>query len=394
MNPKFLNYFSKKTLVVIGVFLILSIVLGVVFFQNSNKDKQILYSLWTNYKTQYIDTDSGRAIDEQSDGITTSEGQSYSMLRAVVSGDKSTFDKSWQWTKNNLRRTEDNLFSWQWGKRKDNSYGVLFETGGQNVAFDGDIDIAYSLILANKKWKNKEYLDESKEIIKDIWTKGVIVSNSGKLILASNDLEKKYNKTSIVVNPSYFSTYAFHTFAKITPELEWDRLADDCYFFLNKIMDTKLIGDKFTVLPPDWINIDKEKLNIIPSEGKKLHFGYDAVRIPWRVALDYDQYRSESAINYMKKLGFLRQEFQNKGMIYTVYDVTGNVVENSESIWVYSSLLEFFNNVDQYKSQSILESKILPKLKANNYKNMSYCESSWTWFGLALHYNFFNDLVD
>lgn len=394
MNNKFLYYFSKKTILVVGVCLILSIALGIVFVQNSNKDKQLLNSLWTNYKSQYIDKGSGRAIDEQSDGMTTSEGQSYSMLRAVISGDKSTFDKSWQWTKDNLRRIEDNLFSWKWGKRKDNSYGVLFETGGQNVAFDGDIDIAFSLILASKKWNNKEYLDESKAIIKDIWSKGVVVSNSGKLILASNDLEKKYNKTNIVVNPSYFSTYAFHSFAKVTPELEWNRLADDCYFFLNKILDTKLISDKPTVLPPDWINIDKEKLTITPAENKKILFGYDAIRIPWRVALDYNQNRNEPALNYMKKLGFLSQEFQNKGMIYTVYDIVGNVVENSESIWVYSSLLEFFNIVDQSKSQSILESKILPKLKSNNYKNMGYYESNWTWFGLALNYNVFKSTVD
>jgi endoglucanase len=394
MNLKFLNYFSKKILLAIALFLVLSIALSVVFFQTSNKDKRILDSLWTNYKSQYIDKSSGRAIDEQNNGITTSEGQSYSMLRAVISGDKSTFDKSWLWTKNNLRRTEDSLFSWQWGKRADQSYGVLYDTGGQNVAFDGDIDIAYSLILASKKWNNKEYLDESKSIIKDIWNKGVIVSNSGKLILASNDLEKKYNKSSIVVNPSYFSTYAFHAFAKVTPELEWSRLADDCYFFLNKIMDTKLIADKLTVLPPDWINIDKEKLIITPAESKKTQFGYDAVRIPWRVALDFDQNRNDSAIAYLKKLGFLNQEFQNKGMIYTVYDVAGNVVENSESLLSYSSLVEYFNIIDPYKSQIILESKILPKLKVNNYKNMSYYESNWTWFGLALHYNSFEGFVD
>ena len=69
-------------------------------------------------------------------------------------------------------------------------------------------------------------------------------------------------------------------------------------------------------------------------------------------------------------------------------------MENSESIWVYSSLLEFFNVLDQSKSKLILESKILPKLKANNYKNMSYYEANWTWFGLALNYNAFEDIVD
>jgi endoglucanase len=394
MNPKFLNYFSKKTIIGICIGLILCLLLSIFVYQNSNKDIKILDKLWTNYKSQYIDKDSGRAIDEQNQGITTSEGQSYSMLRSVFSSDKSTFDRSWQWTKNNLRRSEDSLFAWKWGKRLDNSYGVLYDMDGQNVAFDADIDIAYSLILASKKWNNKEYLDESKIIIKDIWNKGVIVSNPGKLILASNDLEKKYNKTTIVVNPSYFSTYAFHTFAKITPELEWNRLADDCYFLLNKIQETKLISDKTTLLPPDWVNIDKQNLNITSLETKKSVFGYDAIRIPWRIALDYSLFKNEKAINYLTKLSFINQEFQNKGMIYTVYDIAGNVIENSESIIVYSSLLEYFNLIDPSKSQQILNSKILAKLENQNFKNITYYEANWAWFGLALNYNYFDLIVD
>ena len=394
MNPKIFNYFSKKTLIAICIGLVISIVLGLFVIQNSNKDKKILDLLWANYKSQYIDKESGRAIDEQSKGITTSEGQSYSMLRSVISNDKSTFDKSWHWTKNNLKRSEDNLFSWKWGERKDSSYGILYDVDGQNVAFDADIDIAYSLILANKKWNNKEYLDESRLIIKDIWSKAVVVSNPGKLILASNDLEKKYNKSKIVVNPSYFSTYAFHAFAKITPELEWNRLADDCYFLLNKINDTKLVNDKPTLLPPDWLNIDKENLSITTTESNKTVFGYDAVRIPWRVALDYSLNKNDNALNYLKKLSFLSQEYQNKGMIYSVYDATGNVVENSESLWVYSTLLEYFNLVDNSKSQQILESKILSKLQSKNYKNLNYYEANWVWFGLALHYNYFTQIVD
>jgi endoglucanase len=394
MNIKFLNYFSKRTIILVCALLVLCILLGLTLFQNSTKDSKVIDTLWANYKTQYIDKDSGRAIDEQSSGITTSEGQSYSMLQAVILGDKRTFENSWKWTKNNLGRLEDNLFSWKWGKRTDSSYGVLYDVGGENVAFDADIDIAYSLILASKKWNNKVYLDESKLIIKDIWSKGVVISNSGRLILASNDLEKKLNKNAIVVNPSYFSAYAFHAFAKITPELEWDRLADDCYFLLGKIHDTKLMSDKPTVLPPDWVTINKDNLSITNTEGKNNRFGYDAVRIPWRVALDYDLYRSPQAIAYLRRLWFLGQELQNKGIIYTVYDVAGNVVENSESIWVYSSLLEFFNLVDQSKSQQLLSSKILPKLKDKNYKNLSYYEANWVWFGLALHYDYFQNLVD
>lgn len=387
MIQKFLQYYSKYRLIIISLALVLCLIAGFLIFQQTNKNGIILDKLWQSYKTQYIDKDSGRAIDEQNSGITTSEGQSYSMLRAVIMGDKPTFDSSWQWTKNNLRRADDNLFSWKWGKTASGSYGILYDIGGQNVAFDADIDIAYALVLASDKWNNITYLDESRAIIKDIWNKGVIISNTGKLILASNDLEKKYNKSVIIVNPSYFSTYAFDEFAKVTPELEWNRLSDDCYYFLNKISDTKLLADKATVLPPDWVNINKENLSVSNVIDKKAVFGYDAVRIPWRVAFDYNQNRNPLALAYLRRLSFLAQEYQNKNAIYTVYDVTGNVVENSESPWVYSTLLGHFDLVDQSRSQQILNSKILPKLESQNYKNFSYYESNWIWFGLALHSN-------
>jgi endoglucanase len=212
--------------------------------------------------------------------------------------------------------------------------------------------------------------------------------------LAPNDIEKKYNKTKILINPSFFSTYAFHTFAKVTPDLEWNRLADDCYYILGKIMDTKIIANKTTLLPPDLINIDKENLTLTTVDNIKNEFGKDAIHIPWRVALDYNLFKNESALNYLKKLTFLSQEFQNKGMIYSRYDITGNVIENAETLAVYSSILEFFNLIDKPRSQQILESKILPKLQIQNFKNLNYYESNWIWFGLALNYNFLDNLVD
>ena len=90
MNPNFLNYFSKKMLIIISIGIVLAILLSLFAIQNFNKDKKVLDLLWTNYKTQYIDRESGRAIDEQNNGITTSEGQSYNMLRAVIIDRKST----------------------------------------------------------------------------------------------------------------------------------------------------------------------------------------------------------------------------------------------------------------------------------------------------------------
>ena len=79
---------------------------------------QLLEPLWHSYKVTFIEPSSGRTIDPSRATITTSEGESYTMLRAVWRGDKTTFDTSWSWTQANLERP-DHLF------RDDRGVGVI-----------------------------------------------------------------------------------------------------------------------------------------------------------------------------------------------------------------------------------------------------------------------------
>ena len=91
-------------------------------FLNTNAAKKnqtfssytFLSSSWEKYRDEFINQD-GRVVDYSQNGITTSEAQSYALLRSVFIGDKAAFDKVWSWTKNNLKRPQDNLFGWRWG---------------------------------------------------------------------------------------------------------------------------------------------------------------------------------------------------------------------------------------------------------------------------------------
>ncbi len=110
----------KRLSRLIGVTLIGAavVLIGTVAYYNSQKrqvpivfsPRAMLDALWGTYKKEYISN--GRAIDRQRGDITTSEGQSYSMLRAVWLDDRSSFDESWEWTKTNLKRSDDHLFAW------------------------------------------------------------------------------------------------------------------------------------------------------------------------------------------------------------------------------------------------------------------------------------------
>src|ERR1700710_1317714 len=131
------------------------IVLLVVIYRNSGKSnvplvftpEQILNSTWLNYKTEYLEPTTSRTLDKQNNNITTSEGESYTMLRSVWLGDKSTFDNSWSFTRDNMQHKNDALFSWLYGKQQDGSFGVLTAQGGTASASDADSDIALSLVF-------------------------------------------------------------------------------------------------------------------------------------------------------------------------------------------------------------------------------------------------------
>src|SRR5688572_27571716 len=118
------RYLPTIALVVAAALAVLVIV-GLIKSRNENipllfSERTMLSHIWEGYKREYLEPETYRTPDRQRGDITTSEGQSYTMLRAVWNDDKQTFDRSWAWTKNNLQR-EDALFSWLFGQREDGS---------------------------------------------------------------------------------------------------------------------------------------------------------------------------------------------------------------------------------------------------------------------------------
>src|SRR5690242_5505401 len=86
------------------------LIIGIIAYHNSQRSqvpivfspKDVLTTLWDNYKQTYVQNDpsqpdgqSGRTIDTQNNNRTTSEGESYTLLRAVWMDDQATFDRSW-----------------------------------------------------------------------------------------------------------------------------------------------------------------------------------------------------------------------------------------------------------------------------------------------------------
>lgn len=391
--------FLKKFFLVIGAVLLIAGIAAyaLVRYVSSEESKvpmvysnnALLLELWNDSKVNTIEPSSGRTLDKTQNNITTSEGQSYTMLRAVWMDDRATFDRSWQFTKNNLQRSDDHLLSWKFGQKADGNYGILTESGGQNTASDADIDTAHSLLMAYSRWNRTEYLYEARQIITSIWEKEVVVVQ-GKPVLVANDIERN-SETTLVVNPSYFSPASFRLFAKIDtdPSHNWMGLLDNSYAILNELSTASLDKDTSVGLPPNWVLMDRRTGAITPATLPNLdtNYGYDAIRIPWRLALDYEWNKDSRSKQVLEKFSFLSKEWEKNKSLDTIYSHDGKTVANYESPAMYGTAIGYFMIVDPKRADEIYAKKLstLYSPDRQQWKEpLNYYEDNWAWFGIAL----------
>ncbi len=377
------------------IFLIISIaLLAFTFYRTSshyNQTEQFsgyttLTSSWEKYKEKFINSD-GRVIDYSQNSITTSEGQSYALLRAVWSDDKQTFDKVWNWTKADMKRPDDSLLTWRWGKRGDGTYGAL-ENGGDNSASDADTDIALALVFAANRWNEKSYLVQAKMIIHDIWKKETATAYGKRYLVAGNWAS---DQQRIIVNPSYFAPYAWKIFAKVDNN-DWNSLVSPAYTLLDTSSKNKLDADHAVGLAPDWVAIDKKtgELSATNLQNLTTNYSYDAVRIPWRISLDYIWNKDPRAKAYLDSLSIIDKLYKKDGKLYAAYTHNGTPVQTYESPTAYGAGMGYFIVEKPEVAKEIYQDKIL-KLYSNDQNtfrdDIGYYEQNWLWFGAALYNN-------
>jgi endoglucanase len=358
--------------------------------------KNMLRALWHQYKDTYLEPGTIRSLDKQQKNITTSEGQSYTMLRAVWMGDREVFDEAWQWTKDNLQRSEDHLLSWLFGERPDGTYGVLVDEGGYNTAADADIDIALSLVFASKRWNDEVYFGDAAEIIRDIWRREVVMIG-GRPYLAANNVEKTAPKSSIIVNPSYFAPYAFKIFAEIDPGNDWNGLAETSYEVAQKSIELALDKESSAHLPPDWIAVDKAtgEISAVASESLTTNYSFDALRMPWRFAVDYIWSGDPRAKAVLDSIGHLSGEWDRRGSLAAAYSHDGARVLDKESLAMYGGSIGYFMVSDPRAAKEIYSRKLERIYDPNESKWLTpqgYYDENWAWFGMALYAGEIRDL--
>jgi endo-1,4-beta-D-glucanase Y len=395
---------SRKTW---GIFLIVLafVILGFVAYKNSAK-RQVpiifsprgeLLALWEDYKQQYLEPGTFRVLDKQKDFITTSEGQSYAMLRAVWVGDKDTFDKTWQWTKDNIRRPDNHLFSWLFGKLPNGQYGILKDQGGANTATDADVDIALALVFASSRWNEQSYLGDAYVIIDQIWQNEVVTIN-GKPYLVANNLEKGA-QTNMIANPSYFAPYAYRIFSHLDPKHPWMKVVDTSYEVLHASIDSPLDKSQSAHIPPDWVFLNKRTGIVTAPQGTNLstNLSFDALRVPWRLALDWQWFADPRDKEVLAKMKFLTEEWKNNSLLYTNYAHDGTPALKNQSAAFYGGTIGYFMLADQDNARMIHDNKlqVLFNPDTNSWKvQLGYYDDNWAWFGIALYNQMLPNLAE
>lgn len=276
------------------------------------KNASELEKSWLSFKHGYV-RDDGQVVDSVPN-TTTSEGQSYAMLRALQMNDRVAFDNVWLWTKNNLQHKSDSLFSWQ-VKIDDKGINHFYDN---NSATDGDEDIAYALLQAGKKWNDRNYGVQASKVIDSLWNK-VVVERNGMLYVLSAEAGTKIDG-DILINPSYLAPANYRAFQAVDKKHNWNKVANDSLTLLSNLQANSKAGliSNWIGIKPDGSFISAEKFNVSDPNN----FGYDAFRINWRLAADKQNIQAEKILRGFES--FYKGKLESEGKILASYDLEGN----------------------------------------------------------------------
>lgn len=349
----------------------------------STANRELLEQSWVIYRQKFIQSD-GRVIDYEASDRSTSEGQAYAMLRAVLIDDPTTFDLTLNWAENNLHRLDakgkkiDQLWSWKWGKDKG-KWGAI----DKNFASDADIDAAMALILASRRWKRPEYLDLARTKLRDLWNFSTIAAAGNKRYLLPGPVEAFASAPpTIYLNPSYFAPYAFRLFAQVDPSHNWLSLVESSYQVLEKSSQTSVVG-----LPSDWIALDTKtgRFSPVPAASKlESVYSFDAYRVWWRIAWDAELFKAPEAERYLRTATkHLQTQWRSSQRLPARINLQGKPTVNYEATSQYVMLYPALRLINPEMAQQQLENKILPRYKQGIWDDESaYYTQNLAWLGL------------
>jgi len=180
------------------------------------------WPLYENYARHFVDLD-GKVMDPDRNGMVTSEAQSYALFFSLVANDPARFRTILHWTEANLAHGDlsRNLPAWSWGKRPDNSWGILDD----NSASDADLWIAYALLEAGRLWGNSAYSAKGKHLLSLMAHLEVANVPLIGMVLIPGHIGFKLPENTWILNPSYLPLPLLFAAGRADPAGPWNAMA-------------------------------------------------------------------------------------------------------------------------------------------------------------------------
>lgn len=287
---------------------------------------------FNSYKSKYLrtakNTLNGYYIEAKGNGVggatssTISEAHGYGMIIfALMAGydsqAKEIFDGMYYFYKDHP--SKGNSYNMSWVIDGNESFEKEYS------ATDGDMDIAYGLLLADEQWGSEGDINYKQEALRLIYSgiKGSDIGSNTKRIMLGDWSSDEYDTRS-----SDWMTGHLHAFYKATGDKFWTEAADTVYSLIHQMTknsNTGLVSDFITGVSP------------VPDpdaggtgEHNAVHYSYNACRYPLRIAADFAHFGTpEAAEATGKLLSWLRSKTGGSvSSIRAGYTLTGSPLNN------------------------------------------------------------------
>lgn len=223
--------------------------------------------------------------------LTVSEAHGYGMMlmamMAPVDPEAHTiFDGMVQYFHDHPARSDAGLMAWN----QVTSCKDAADVGGYNSATDGDLDIGYALLLADKVWGSAgaiNYRAEAQKVLDAVLDKEVAADGDYLLIgdWANTGDDGAYAGTT---RSSDFMVSHLKAFAEASGNARWSTVRDRTYSIMQTIReeesaDTGLMPDFIVGLPDEP---EPAEAGFLEGEHDGM-YSWNAARYPWRIGLDY-----------------------------------------------------------------------------------------------------------
>ena len=230
----------------------------------------------------------GAYIDYQNNQTTCSEALGYGMLISIYmsrlheNNTRNDFDALNRFRRQFSSSIDPRLTSWY----IDDKIGI---TNTTTCATDGDLDIAYALILAWSEWKCPRYIEEAKKVLSGIEDSLIRIDHS--LRRGDWDINQHATRLSDIM-PTHFDV-----FSQISDRQLWQKVKKVHYLLLEQISKEKGAFPDFVV--KDENGWKPAPPNLLESDYDGMMY-YNSCRVPWRLAAASIENNDQDAKNLLR----------------------------------------------------------------------------------------------